>query len=85
MVNKLKWIALASSVISAVLLGYLQYVFVFDSTTFPQSLTNIAHLSWLTGCVAGFASIRTWQGVSAVFISLIIGYFLLFTPVWAIS
>jgi hypothetical protein len=84
-VDKLKWLGLICSVLSACLLTYLKTKSVFDEGNVAQTIVWAVITTWLAGLVLGLISIRTWQGIISTIVCLLAGYFLFFTRLYWLS
>ena len=80
-----KWGCLLAAIISITAISYVKWTFVFDSGNLAGGLLTISLLTAFIALVLAALSLPRWQAVTALFLVTVVGYFVLFTPLYAVS
>ena len=80
-----KWLSQLNAVTSLIILVYLKSKFVFDSGTFAGRLVLILLIATVLTFLFGVMSLPRWQGFVTLGIFSIVTYYILFTPLYALS
>lgn len=81
----LPWVSVLLAFVSLSCIAILKIIFVFDSVVLAQTLVTISEATAVAAGLLGIIVLPRWQGLLSLGVSLVVGYLLLFTPVWALS
>jgi K+-sensing histidine kinase KdpD len=78
------WLAVAICSLCVVILVYVRTVWVFVDENLVQYLDLFMIFGTLVSAVLGMVSLPRWQGVAVLLVDLVLFYFILFEPPYAI-
>ena len=80
-----KWLSQLTGAISLTIIVFIRSKFVFESGNSAVRLVWVAIIASLFTLIFGIASLPRWQGFVALSIFVLVVYFILFEPLYALA